>query len=335
MLSDIKNQAVFDGVSTHIAYKINKILTDYKICEDLASNLQNTGGYSVRYQDYFNIGLNAKDNINFFIKYCPNADEYNIVMFCKYILEKELDDFWKTLNNPEEETIELFEIFDGYNIFDNAIYVLNEMLWILEKNKSDEEIKNVVNLIITPDDFDSIINLNGGFLGHGKMSLERSFKALNTLFNVSYNNPENSRKIHKVVDNSQGHDLRFTDYKILLERYSTGETTKVVFLKMPVCSDNMNLIREMFDNKKLENIYYIVGFGDFKYAGKDEYHFYKNLIKMATASVKYIQKVADLVNKPLMRYENGKLIDNREDFKTLVENSMSNIKSLDQKSLAR
>lgn len=333
MVDSIKNMKYLQNLSKNIIDKIDIILSNYYSCIT-STFMEYEKKYSIRFKDYYDISSDSETNINFFRQYCPNVTDNDVFEFCKFFLEKELEEFFYVLDNPEDGIEELFELFDETRIFDDAIFTIEYMKELLSQNviNNSNNSSSLINLVIAPKSMDEIISISENNNGNGAISLSRSYSALKILSNVSYNNPDISRKIHKVLDNSRDHDIKLTDHRILLERYSTSKTTKIVFLKIPIAQENVEIIKQQFNMSDFENMYYIVGFGDFSYSGYSEGDFYKMFIKIAYRSENEIQKIVDLFSKPLIRVENGIEINKVNEAIKLVDNSFDNIENLSRKS---
>ena len=316
----------FDMMNDNQRERTNMLIKSYnEILTDI-ENKKIFNKYSVRYQDYYDMNVDGNTNLSFFIDNCPKADVENQVLFCKYILEKELEDFIFVVCNPELGIDELINIIEKKDVINNIEYLFEKINILISSIENKNEISNSVNIIITHDNIDYIKEmLTKNKTGASDISIAKGLSALRTMSEISYNSVELSNKIHKVVDNSRNHDIRLTDHKILLERYSTSCSTKVIFFKLPIALENVEII---FNNPSFESMYYVVGFGDFSYSGYNEYDFYRHFIKEAYSKENQIQTIVDLVSKPFVYEENGVKYDRRDEFIKLVEKSADNINNI-------
>lgn len=308
MIKKISEKGEFNGISNDVCSEVDKIIEEYNTIVELLANSKK--GYNVRYQDYYDVSVSSKENLKYFTENFLNVNDDILLQYCKYILDKLLDDLFFTINNPEYGIEELYEIMEENNTFNDVRYLYVYMNNILATKEKDVDLSNDTNLLITFDNVDEIIDiLTKNQTGSSEISLNKAKGAFNTLRKTRYNDPEMLRKVHKVVDNDRGHDLKITDHNIFIERYSTSGSTKVLFLKMPVDDSNKEIIKNILGNKNFENIYFVTGFGDFSYSGYDEYDFYRIFIKIAYDRIDEIQKFVDLISKPLIYDLDGKKID--------------------------
>ena len=126
-----------------------------------------------------------------------------------------------------------------------------------------------------------------------ELSLKKAGSALKTLMSTSFNSPEFSSKVHKVIDNSRNHDVKLTSEEVPMQRYSTGKCTKVMFFKLPLSDENRNHLAQEFNFDKLENVYYIAGYGNFKDSGYSEPDFYRLFLNMTYSNQGELQNIVD------------------------------------------
>ena len=201
---------------------------------------------------------------------------------------------------------------DDFHIFDDSNVIFDYATSMIDKRKDSIDPSNSTNLLLTSFHFDELMNvLTKNNTGSEEISIKKTMMALKTLSEISYTNPENSRNIYKVIDNNRDHDVRLTNKGIMLERYSTSGSTKVIFLKMPIIPQNLEIIRDLYSNDRIENIYYIAGMDDFSYSGYSEPDFYKIFIKQVYKDEHQIENIVELLSKSLVTKENGVIVEDK------------------------
>lgn len=215
--------------------KISEIIDRYNDLGERLDILDLNTKYDMRFQDYYDVNKTSEENIGYFKEVNHQLADVSIIKYLKYILDKTLEDLLLIIEEPEFGVDELVGLFDEKEIFSDAIYLLDNIEMMLTKENGKLDLSKLTNYVVPFSDTQFIFDfLTKNNTGSENISIDKSMSAINTICNVSYSNPELSGKIHKVVDNSRDHDIRITDHNILLERYSTSGSTKVIFLKMPI-----------------------------------------------------------------------------------------------------
>ena len=323
------NDSIYEKMDENTKNKITRMIEKYHVLEEETGKITNT--YQIRFQDYFDLNMNSRENLDYFIENCPNHDEGSILLYCQYILDELTDDIFYLLQDETIQANELVELMDDFHIFDDSNAIFDYATSMIDKRKDTIDPSNSTNLLLTSFHFDELMNaLTKNNTGSEEISIKKTMMALKTLSEISYTNPENSRNIHKVIDNNRDHDVRLTNKGIMLERYSTSGSTKVVFLKMPIIPQNLEIIRDLYSNDRIENIYYIAGMGDFSYSGYSEPDFYKMFIKQAYKEEHQIENVVELLSKPLVTKENGIVVEDKTiEFMELMDGSYKNLKEME------
>lgn len=136
MINLENNSQKFAGVKNELKDKIIYVIELYnKLLEKLDEDFKSY----VRFQDFYDINITAKENIELFNSI--HEDEELLIYYIKYIVERLLDDVFFALSDCEFCMSEYLEVIDDQNIFDEAQTSLEYALKLIEeKEKSVPQI---------------------------------------------------------------------------------------------------------------------------------------------------------------------------------------------------
>lgn len=290
VLNNIAFNSAFASVNKELMIEIDEIINKYNLIQEKTDKIKLD--YQLRFQDYYDANLTYSENLEYFKAVFPNYEDKHLLLFSKYILDKEFEDIKIILEEPEYGVDYLIELVEEEGILRNAKEIVNYIETNSINNKND--LNDVVNLFILPSYNSEIIEaLMENNTGSSELSLKKAGSALKTLMSTSFNSPEFSSKVHKVIDNSRDHDVKLTSEEVPMQRYSTGKCTKVMFFKLPLSYENRNHLAQEFNSDKLENVYYIAGYGNFKDSGYSEPDFYRLFLNMTYSNQDELQNVVD------------------------------------------
>lgn len=290
------------------------------IDELLSIEAIDNNGTKVRYRDYIVFDRSYSENYDYFKEYYNDEDK--LLGFNIYYLNNQLLDILELIECGDMKIEDLNDLYDE-SFFKDIVNIISNTRELLGALKNDDDdYSKITNLIIFPNNLDDIIKLSSNSRnGLGDNSIKKSMQAINTLMNSSYNDPHFSRFIHKVKAGKMGEDFRLTDSKILGERYTTGKPVKVMFFKLPISSENLDMIKDKLGNKNLEYIYYVSGFGSFEDIGISEPVLYKELIDLAIDGENYLQGI---VNFTSTKFDEHGL----EEMINIIKDSMDSFKDM-------
>lgn len=302
--------------SNNIKARFQELVIQYN---DLLPNieiLERTN--NIRFQYYFDPEQDFQTNFEFFMNNCHQNSINSQILYCKYVIERELADFLFISETCDEKEIEeMLEILDSKKIFADIASSFEKLDLLTIEVAKNPDFENPTNMLIMPVNLEEILTtLAENRSGRGKNSLAKSISALKTIAFSNFNQQDFVKKIHKVIDDKSSRNMQVTTYGSLVERYSPNRsTTKVLFIRLPIIHENIEKLQTIYGNPALESLCYVTGFGNFNDCGFDEHDFYQMLIEKTRAVEGEIQKIADLVHRPFTNqseHEIRELLDNSQ-----------------------
>ena len=139
------------------------------------------------------------------------------------------------------------------------------------------------------------------------------------LMHSSYELLRRNQKIHQ-INGSDRSQLVITKYNLAYERIGSG-STKISYVRVPVCSENSQFLSNKYNNKNWKYIMLIVGFGNFKNEGISEEKLYDRFRSKVFKDIKEIEKIIEIFNRPFNE-ETSEIACN------IIEQGLMNIQSL-------
>lgn len=108
MLNTLADNSAFDSVNKELMIEIDAVINKYNLIQEKMDKIKLD--YQLRFQDYYDANLTYSENMEYFKTVFPNYEDKHLLLFSKYILDKEFEDIKIILEEPEYGVDYLIEL---------------------------------------------------------------------------------------------------------------------------------------------------------------------------------------------------------------------------------
>lgn len=123
VLNNIAFNSAFASVNKELMIEIDEVINKYNLIQEKMDKIKLD--YQLRFQDYYDANLTYSENLEYFKAVFPNYEDKHLLLFSKYILDKEFEDIKIILEEPEYGVDYLIELVEEEGILRNAKEIVN------------------------------------------------------------------------------------------------------------------------------------------------------------------------------------------------------------------